>query len=369
VLLLGPRQVGKSTLCRSLGLDLSINLANESTYVRHAKDPGLLEREVAALKRSSLILVDEIQRIPSLLNTIQFLIDEGRGHRFLLTGSSARKLKRGGANLLPGRIIMETLDPLSYWEMKGHFSLDRALRLGTLPGIYADQAEGESVLSAYAGVYLREEIQAETAVRNISGYARFLDTAAQASGQWINYSKIASDAEIPKETVRRFYKTLEETLMVFRIPPFQSNSPRRLAQRDRYVFFDIGVRNAILGLHQGSPGATEEGRLFEQWVLLQCLYFSRALQKSWKIFSYRTDTGLEVDFVIDRGNNYLAVECKRAKRAEEQDLNGLRSFAALSGKPTTKILVYQGAEEQKFPRGERVLPYGLFLDELAAGRL
>ncbi len=364
VLLLGPRQVGKSTLCQALNPSFSVNLADEALFLAYSKDPGRLRRELAARPRAVRVMIDEIQRVPSLLNTIQALVDEKPGFQFLLTGSSARKLKRGGANLLPGRIVLEHLDPLNYWECGERFNLERCLRLGSLPGIFLDDSSGEDVLDAYASVYLREEIQAEMTVKNIGGYARFLDVAAEASGRWTNYSKVASDAELPKETVRRFFEVLEETLMVFRIPSFRArHSPRRLSQRDRFVLFDVGVRNALLGVHREILSPTERGGLFEHWFLLQCLYFIRAQKKGWRVQSYRTEAGAEVDVVIDRGRDFLAVECKYGKQATEADLGGLRSFEEVAGKPVKKFLVYRGDSPQKFHRGEWAMPYERFLNE------
>jgi len=252
VLLLGARQVGKSTLIRALGAELIINLADEAAYLSYAKDPARLRREVSALRSPARIIVDEVQRVPSLLNTVQALMDEGTPHRFILTGSSARKLKRGHANLLPGRVLFEVLDPLSIWELGDAFDLERALQVGTLPGIYLDRESGVDVLDSYVTTYLREEIRAEALLRDVGSYARFLDLAAASSGLWVNYSKLASDAEIAKETIRRYYQILEDTLLAFRLPPFQvKNSPRCVSQRDRVLFFDVGMRNALLGLHRG----------------------------------------------------------------------------------------------------------------------
>lgn len=365
VLLLGPRQVGKSTLCRSLGPDRTINLADESAFISYSKDPGRLGRELAALKTPSLILIDEVQRVPALLNGVQAALDEGNRHRFLLTGSSARKLKRRGVNLLPGRVILEHLDPLSFWELGRSFDLDRALRIGTLPGVYSDAAEGPRVLETYAAVYLREEIKAEALSRNIGGYARFLDVAAEASGRWINYSKAASDSELPKETIRRFYTILEETLVAFRLPPFQARASRRkISQRDRFLFFDVGVRNAILGLHEQRQSPAEAGGLFEQWLILQCLALVRARRKPWTLSSYRTDAGAEVDLVIDQGDRLLAVEIKYGRGAAEGDMRGLRSLEEIAHKPVAKRLVYRGETRQKFSRGELAVPYQEFLEEL-----
>jgi len=342
-----------------------INLADEATFLGYARDPGRLRRELASLEGRSLVLIDEIQRLPSLLNTVQAMIDEGSPHRFLLTGSSARKLKRGGANLLPGRILLEYLDPLSYWELRGSFDLDRALQVGTLPGVYLDVKEGPEVLTTYATVYLREEIQAEALSRNLGAYARFLDAAAEASGQWVNYSKIASDSEIPKETVRRFYAILEETLLAYRLPPYRpKHTRRRVTQRDRFIFFDLGVRNAVVGLHRHPLGPLETALLFEQWIILQCLTLIRSQHKAWTLSSYRTDAGAEVDLIIDQGNKLLGIECKSGSRVRETDLRGLRSFEEVAEKPLQKVVVYRGETRQRFSRDETALPYREFLDWL-----
>jgi predicted AAA+ superfamily ATPase len=362
VLLLGARQVGKSTLTRSLGPSFIVNLADEASFLEYGKDPGRLGRELRSVKKPAIVLIDEIQRLPGLLNSVQAVMDEGSPHRFLLTGSSARKLKRGGANLLPGRIVLEHLDPLTIWELGDAFDLERALRVGGLPGVYLDDHTAEDVLETYAAVYLREEIQAEALIRSIGTYARFLDLAATSSGDWINYSKIASDAEIPKETVRRFFQILEDTLLCFRIPPFSpKSSGRRVSQRDRVVLFDVGVRNALLGVHRSSPPATDKGRLFEQWFVLQCLAFIRAHRLPWKVFGYRTDAGAEVDLVIDTGPRILAIECKLGRTVATRNLGGLRSFAEVAGKPVSSYIVFQGDHAQTMGHGIEALPYREFL--------
>ena len=367
ILLLGPRQVGKSTLCSSLNPKRIINLADEASFLAYSKDHGRLRRELITLQKPSLIFIDEVQRIPALLNSVQALLDESSDLRFILTGSSARKLKRGGANLLPGRILLDYLDPLSLFELGPSFDLELALRLGTLPGICLDPKEGPDVLASYAAVYLREEIQAEALSRNLGAYARFLDAAAEASGQWVNYSKIASDAEIPKETVRRFYGILEETLIAVRIPPFKAKqSKRRVSQRDRFIFFDVGVRNALLGIHRQPLSPMEKGQLFEQWIILQCLYLMRSHRKDWKLSSYRTDAGAEVDLIIDQGSRLVAIECKYSRQAGEAQMSGLRSFKEIAHKPVQKYLVYRGDTRQKFSQGELALPYQEFFEEIFA---
>lgn len=370
ILLLGPRQVGKSTLTRSLRPDRVINLADEALFLEYAKDAGRLRREVSALKGRNNIVIDEVQRIPSLLNSVQAILDEGAAHRFILTGSSARKLKQKGVNLLPGRVILEHLDPLLFWELGEKFDLRRALRLGTLPGVYLDEESGADVLGTYATTYLREEIQQEAATKDIGGYARFLDAAAEASGAWINYSKLASDTEIPKETIRRFVSILEDTLLIFRVPPYSpKESHRRVSHRDRYVFFDLGVRNAILRLHKRRATPTELGALFEQWLILQCIGFARAHKQDWKWSAYRTEGGAEVDFILDVGNRLVAIECKWGTQVREKMLRGLRSFEEVAHLPVEKFVVYHGAARQRFAGGEIAVPYQEFLTDVLPGFL
>jgi predicted AAA+ superfamily ATPase len=362
VLVLGARQVGKTTLVQSLPLKKAINLADESLYFAYAKDPSQLIREIRAMGKPGLIAIDEVQRVPRLLNSVQLLIDENPSLRFILTGSSARKLKRGQANLLPGRIILEYLDPLMVREIGDSFDLERALQVGCLPGVYLDKEYGADVLETYAMTYLREEVQAEAIVREVGAYSRFLDVAAQASGQRINYTKLASDSEIPKETIRRFFSILEDTLLAFCIKPFgPRQSSRRVSQRDRVLFFDIGVRNALLGLHRHPLSPTERGSLFEQFIILQCAYFNRAMRKGWKLSSYRTETGAEVDLVIETPKAIIGVECKSGKHVRESDLGGLRSLESIAHLPVRKYIVYLGQERQLFSKGEVAIPCRDFL--------
>jgi predicted AAA+ superfamily ATPase len=367
ILLLGPRQVGKSTLIRALKPSFLANLMDETLYLAYMKDPGRLKRELAAIKPPALIVIDEIQRVPALLNMIQFLLDEGSKLRFVLSGSSARKLKRGHANLLPGRILIEHLDPLTFWELGAKFDFEKSLRLGSLPGIYLeDEGTAADTLSSYGQIYLKEEVRAEALTRNLGAYARFLDVAAETSGQWINYTKLANDSEIPKETLRRFYSLLEDTLLVHRVGSYRPNGPkvsnRRVSQRERFVFFDLGVRNSLLGIHKGRLSPMEMGHLFEQWIFLQITAFIHAKKKDWRVSSFRTDTGAEVDWILETRDKVHAIECKWSRQVSQSDLNGLRIFEKFSTKPVTKWVVYTGTSIQKFSSFESVLPFKDFLE-------
>ena len=370
VLLLGPRQVGKSTICRNLRAQVYVDLADEAEFLGYAKDPARLRREVEALPPASLVVVDEVQRVPALLNTVQSLADRrGRSVRFVLTGSSARKLRRGGANLLPGRVILEHLDPLTVLET-GDVDWDRALRLGMLPGIYWGDDEAVEVLGTYGEVYLRDEIRAEAATRNLGGYGRFLDTIALASGQWINYSKLSADVDVPKETVRRFVQLLDDTLLAHRLPPFRPSrsTSRRLVQRERVLLFDVGVRNALLGLHRRPLGPDQMGAIFEQWTMLQVIYLNHALRRGWKLSTYRTEAGAAVDLVVERARDVVAIEIKAGRQVTPADAKGLLSLAGLVGRrrPIALWLAFRGERAQRFDSGVEALPVLEALRRLAA---
>jgi len=376
ILLLGARQVGKSTLINSLKPDLTINFAKQSTYLEYAKDVSLIERNILAFEKNSkkeniTIAIDEIQRLPLLLNTIQALIDEKpKQRKFYLTGSSARKLKRGKANLLPGRILYKKLLPLTYWEIKNIFSidmLDKMLLIGSLPEVI-NESYGVDVLESYVETYLREEIQAEALTKDLGAYGRFLDLAAELSGQYINYSKIASDSEINKETIRRYVGILEDTLIINRINSFKNiHKKRKVRSKDRFVFFDLGVRNAVLKKHRTSITQNEKGHLFEQWLILQVQAYINYFSKPWQLSSFRDEYGNEVDLIIEAPDAIYAIEIKYGTKYKTSYTKGLKTFKTLLGKPIKSVIVYTGSTKQLGDIKEDVLPLSSFLDEFLPG--
>ncbi len=364
LLLLGPRQVGKSTLLSSFDPALKINLADEGTYREYLRDAGLLRRQVEALGKGK-ILIDEIQRLPELLNTVQALIDEDRERVFLLTGSSARKLRRGQANLLPGRVFLHYLYPLTFWELGERFDLDRALTVGTLPEPYLHPEYGADLLTSYIDIYLREEIQAEALVRDLPSYARFLDVAAEVSGQIVNYSQLASDSEIPKETIRRYVDLLADTLLIHRLPAYdKSKGVRKVIQREKILFFDLGARNSILRRHKTQPTPTEKGHLFEQWLIQQLIAFSSYHAKDWKFFHYRDYLKNEVDLIIETPQGLRAIEIKHSESFQPKWIKGLMEFEKVCGREVSMTLVYLGKTRQRLD-GVDVIPYAEFLKELS----
>jgi predicted AAA+ superfamily ATPase len=368
-LLLGPRQTGKSTLVSSLNPNLSINLAHEPTYLEFARNPRELEERLNALGsggRPQSIFLDEVQRLPSLLNTVQALLDSApQRFKFLLTGSSARKLRRGQANLLPGRIFTYHLGPVVSLEMDYRLDTNQALAHGTLPGILfePDLKTKEKTLTSYAATYLKEEVQAEALTRNLEGFARFLSVCAEYAGQFLDLSKLAVDAQIARQTAVRYFEVLEDCLIVHRLAPFAKSARRRLVQHPRFYFFDPGVLNGLLGNFHLSADRT--GSLFEHLICSQILSSAAALDQNIKLSAYRTEHGAEVDFILEMNRQTIAIETKASRNIGVSDLRGFGSFADYFGKPHRAIVLYLGTERRKigavdiFPWQEGLKALGL----------
>ncbi len=362
VLLLGPRQVGKSTLAKALNPSLALDLAREAVFRAHGKDPELIERQVRALEPGALVLVDEVQRLPELLNSVQALIDQKTGVSFLLTGSSARKLRREGTNLLPGRVFSHRLFPLTYWELGDAFDLDKCLSKGCLPEVYLEDY-GSALLRDYIDIYLREEILAEGLVRRAASFGGLLDVIAKVAGHELNYAALASDSEIPKESLRRYIDILEDTLIVHRLPGFRGTPSRKAVQREKLLVFDVGVRNGILGIQDNVFIDEEKGALFEQWFIMQLMAYAAYGKRHWQLHYYRDDHKNEVDLVIESRTAVVAIEVKWGARYKHEWSKGLTGFSRAATKKVTSFVVYRGETKQK--DGDiTVVPYRTFLDDI-----
>lgn len=367
VLLLGPRQVGKSTLLSSLKPDLNINLASPSVFRDYIAQPERFEAELrASTPTTRTVFIDEVQKVPALLDAVQVLVDEDpKRFRFFLSGSSARKLRRGQANLLPGRIHRYDLHPLLERELGEEFNVERVLAHGTLPGVYAetDPSLRAQDLRGYVDAYLREEIQAEAFVRNLGGYARLLDLVATCSGRVINVHALCREAGISYETTRRYLEVLEDTLLVFRVPAWSGTTRASLIAHPKYFFFDVGVRNALLRRPLDRCLDDERGLLLEH-VFAQELYGRMGvLWPDLALFHYRTRHGAEVDFVLQVGRELWAIEVKSSRLVSRSDLTGLQSFAERAKKVKRKIVVFLGPRKQQLGDIE-VIPLRQFFEEL-----
>jgi predicted AAA+ superfamily ATPase len=343
----------------------TVDLLRQDAFLRYSKEPERLRLEVEERLRSGVrtVFVDEIQRVPALLQEIHGLIEERRV-RFLLTGSSARKLRRGGANLLAGRASVRRLHPLTLAEQGELFDLERTLRYGSLPAVVTGSSrDARDLLAGYADTYLREEIQAEALVRNLGGFARFLDVVAAENGGIVNASAVARDAALATRTVQEYYQILEDTLVGFRLEPWRASPRARLVGHPRFYLFDTGVTNALLRRLGAPPDPQWRGRLFEQWVVLECLRAFEYRQSEARIFYWRTHMGAEVDLLVEKhGRLRLAVEIKAKKTVAGADLSGLRSFG--QAHPRVRRVVVSEVPEPYRLADVDVLPYRTFFQRL-----
>lgn len=378
-LVLGARQTGKSTVFTMLkgGGDLLIDLQDRSEKLRFANDPSLLTRTVLALKEGKPhILIDEIQRVPDLLDEIQFILDKNPGKfTFTLTGSSARKLKRGAANLLPGRARLYHLFPVTLPEQarssgpgkilpppavkKPLFparDLEDMLLLGCLPGIWG--AMGKEDLLSYAALYVEEEIQREALVRKIGPFGRFLKVAAVESGRNVNLTKVSQETGVALSTLKDFYPVLEDTFVGFSVNSYSASARTRLIKAPKFYFFDTGVRNALAGLPL-EPGmlATEGGHLFEHWVA--CELYSRvsSLGRGYGLYFWRTVSGVEVDFVLETPEELIPVEVKYTSVVSPRDAAGIEKFIALYPRAKRGFVVAKVKREEALTARVSAIPW------------
>ncbi|MBI3847253.1 MAG: ATP-binding protein [Planctomycetes bacterium] len=366
-LLLGPRQVGKSTLLASLEPELTLNLADPATFRSYVTRPERLTEELRAAGRNiRTVFLDEVQRVPALLDVVQVLLDEKRDRfRFLLSGSSARKLRRGQANLLPGRIHLHHLHPLLASEIGESFHLDSALAHGTLPGIVteADASTRAADLRAYVDVYLREEVQAEALVRDLGGYARLLDLAAASSGRVLNLNALCRDAGVSYETARRYLQVLEDTLIAFRISAWSGSDRASLVAHPRIYLFDLGVRNALLHRPLDRPLVDERGLLFEHFVAYELYRRIGTLWPDLEVFYWRTRHGAEVDFIARIGREVWAIEAKVSRAVDRAEMGTLRSIGDHVRGVKRRIVVCT-APRKRVVDGIEILPFEDFLQDL-----
>jgi predicted AAA+ superfamily ATPase len=356
--LFGPRQTGKTVLVRHALPDAAYyDLLDSSVFVALSRRPGQLAEEQGTAGR--VVVIDEIQKLPVLLDEVHRLIE--RGVRFVLTGSSARKLRRGGVNLLGGRALSRTLHPLTYRELGDDFDLTRALDRGLLPAVYFSDEPRED-LDAYVGNYLREEIAAEALTRNVPAFSRFLETAAMCHGTMLNYAAVASDAQVPVSTVREYFHILEDTLVARPLPSWTRSRSRKAITTAKHYFFDVGVVRRLQHRSKLARRSPEFGEAFESYVLHELSTYEDYVGGA-ALAYWRSTSNFEVDFVLaDR----TAIEVKAKDPVADRDLRGLR---ALREERLLRDYVVVSLEAR--PRavdGIRVLPWRQFLEELWDGR-
>ncbi|HNQ87628.1 MAG TPA: ATP-binding protein [Verrucomicrobiota bacterium] len=383
-LVFGARQTGKSTLIRQLsGPGVAwINLQDRRQRLDFERQPAAFTQALQARSESRVrVLVDEIQKVPALLDEVQFLHDQEPGRfEFFLTGSSARRLKASTANLLPGRAHLHRLCPLVLPERSGSIAgrllplpvgpsfapgfplpaLDDLLVFGSLPGIALEPGESRvRTLESYVELYLEEEIRREGLVRNLGAFQQFLELAALESGQTINFSAISKESGVPVATLRIFYQVLEDTFIGYRLPAYGERSRKRVLTTPRFLFFDLGVRNAAARLPlTAALVRTQAGSLFENWVGLELIHRCHYLGRTARVSGWRTAHGAEVDFVVETPSEAIPIEVKWTERPDESDARHLKLFLATYPRKARRgFVVCRCAEPRQITENIQAIPW------------
>jgi uncharacterized protein len=381
-LVVGARQTGKSTLFRMLRApeDLLIDLQERSERIRLAREPeALLRVLLPPARRSRHVFIDEIQRVPDLLDEIQLILDRHPGRfTFTLTGSSARRLRGRNVNLLPGRIHRFRLSPVCLWEQEApaagsvlpapgrlggppfpRRSLEETLVLGSLPGAFVEGEGFRRTLESYAEVYIEEEVLRESAARNLGDYGRFLARAAVESGKPINLTRISQESGVALTTIRGFYSVLEDTLLGFTVPPFSRSRRSRALKTPKFYFFDVGVRNALAGLPlEKGILSTEGGPLLEHWVACELSARIGYVGRSCRLTYWRTFDGAEVDFVLELPREAIPIEVKYTERPRPEDARGVERFLdRYKGIARRGLVVCRCAKPEQLTPRVRAIPW------------
>ena len=365
----GPRQTGKSTLLQSLFPGaIQYDLLLSETYQQLLRTPGLIREEclgagLDSRSQKEPIIIDEIQKVPPLLDEVHWLI-ENRGLRFILCGSSARKLVRGQANLLGGRAVRYELHPLVYPEIPD-FDLNRALNAGLIPRHY-DSPHPQRLIQAYVGDYLKEEIVAEALTRNVPAFNRFLEVASMSNGQIVNYTNIAGECGVSSPTVKEYFQILEDTLVGRFLPAFRKRRKRRLVVSPKFFFFDLAPVICFTRRGPVSKGSELFGRAFEHYLFMELTAHSSYSESYYPICYWRTASGVEVHFIL--GDHEVAVEAKASDHAVSSHLKGLRQFRE-EYQARRSILVSLDARPRMTEDGIEILPWQRFLEMLWGGEI
>lgn len=360
--LFGPRGTGKTTwLKRIFANALWINLLNTHEERLFAMSPELLKERMAAEPDKKQIVIDEVQKVPKILDVVHELIEEKKGVQFILTGSSSRKLRRGGVNLLAGRAIWKNFHPFIGIELQKSFDLEKALQTGMIPLIWTSSMP-EKTLQAYIDLYLQEEVKAEALVRQVGDFARFLEAIAFSHASVINLSNISRECAVLRKTVQSHLDILKDLLLGYTVPIFEKRAQREIISHPKFYYFDPGVFRALrkegfLDRSTETEGAALEGLVAEH-LRVWCEFQPRKTE----LFFWRTKAGLEVDFILYGPNVFFAIEVKNNRSVSSQDLRGLKEFQK-DYPEVTPLLLYRGKEKLK---KENILCYPVedFLREM-----
>lgn len=356
--LFGPRQTGKSTLLKTRYPNSPFfNFLSSDLFLKYSKRPSIFREEVLAIKDKSVpIIIDEVQKIPAILDEVHQLIEEG--YLFILTGSSARKLKRGGANLLGGRARERHLFPFTSFELK-EFKLEHIINFGSLPSIYFSDDPTDD-LNSYNGIYLKEEIQAEGLVRNLPYFSKFLEVAAVCNSEQINYASIASDVGVSAKTIKSYFEILEDTLIGEILNPYSKTIKRKSVSISKFYFFDVGVANNLAGRFKIESKSELFGKCFEHFIFCEIRSYLAYSNDQRKLTFWRSTSMQEVDFII---GDDVAIEVKASELVTSKHMKGLNILSE-EIKFKHLIIVSLDSHERVVNSNIQILPYKIFLDRL-----
>ena len=350
--LFGPRGTGKTTWLKQYLPDaLFINLLQAEFYTRLLSNPGHI-RDLIPANYKGWIVIDEVQRIPELLNEVHDLIESSQ-HRFVLTGSSARSLRRNGVNLLAGRALTYHMHPLTVFEQGDAFEIKQSLQLGHLPARFSED-HSEKYLKDYVQTYLREEVMQEGLTRNISHFSRFLEVASFSQGSIVNISEVAREAHIERSVADNYFSILEDLLIAVRLPVFARKAKRKLIVQKKFYYFDAGVFRAIRPVGPLDSEAEIDGPALETLVLQELRAMNDYLQCEYQIYFWRTKNNLEVDFVLYGAHGLLAIEVKRSSHLQHKETRALREFK--KDYPPAKCYVFYGGSTTLYTGDVTAIP-------------
>lgn len=363
IFLWGARQTGKSTLLKMIFPTARyIDLLKSDEFERYNRRPSSLRDELVLLPENELVIVDKIQKIPALLDEVHWLISN-KNLRFILSGSSARKLRRSGVNLLGGRAIRSHLFPLVSAEIPD-FDLIKACNNGMLPRHYLID-DASKRIHAYVGDYLQQEIKAEALTRNLNSFSHFMEVAALSDGEIVNYTNIASECGVSATTVKEYFSILEETLIGFSLPAFTLKVKRRVIQSPKFYYFDVGVANFLLKRYALKPGSSEFGHALEHFVIQELTAYLSYSDSPHGLSYWRTASGFEVDAII--GSAHTAIEIKSTAEAHSHHAKGLKAFAEEF--PGARLILVSMDKYPRIMNGIEVFPVTDFLNRMWQGLL
>lgn len=354
--LFGPRGTGKTSWAREkIPGGLYIDLLETSAFVDLSARPERLE-EMIPKNFADWIIIDEVQKVPQLLNEVHRLIEGQHHYKFILTGSSARSLKKKGVNLLAGRALSFKMFPLTAVELKQDFQLKNSLRFGHLPYVYSKNNEQaiQDYLEAYTQTYLREEVMQEGLTRNVGAFSRFLEVASFSQGGVLNMSEIARETSINRKVIEDYFQILEDLLLAQRVPVFTKRAKRKLISHSKFFFFDVGVYQAIRPRGPYDSREETEGAAFETLVYQELQAINHYYNFQYKLYFWRTADKVEVDFVLYGPKGIIAIEVKRSDTIDPKDLKGLRLFG--EDYPEAKRLIFYGGKRREYIDNIEIIP-------------